>query len=255
MKIWIPTFLLVILCLGVGFASDEAASLYNRANAAYTDKRYQEARELYTELTERGIRNASLFYNLGNTCFKLGEKGRAVLSYERALRLKPFDRDIRANLRFVNRSLEDQITPLYNERFTRFSSTLLSLLTLRNIAVIEVFLFTMTLAFFVCFLFLSPHRFKNLLILSVIFFALSLVGIFTKRYQEINHPYAILMETTDVRSSPIEESEVLFTLHEGGKLRIVEKRGEWVRFRIDDGREGWLLANSFTLIDPSLILP
>jgi tetratricopeptide (TPR) repeat protein len=256
MKTRLIIFILLTFLAGVVpvFGSEEAAGLYNRANARYTDKRYQEALALYRELVDRGILNASLYYNLGNTYFKLGEKGKAVLSYERAMRLKPFDRDIRANLRFVKRSLQDQITPLYNERFSRFFSTLLELLTLRNIVRIEIFFFTLAVSLFVLSLFMPSHPLKNVIIVIVVFFIVSLAGVFVKNYQEQNHPHAILMEEIDVRSSPIEESETLFTLHEGAKLRVVEKRGEWVRFRIEDGREGWVRADSFELINPSLIL-
>jgi hypothetical protein len=52
----------------------------------------------------------------------------------------------------------------------------------------------------------------------------------------------------DVKSSPLAESETLFTLHEGTKFRLIENRGEWIRFSIQDGRQGWILQESVAFI-------
>lgn len=240
-----------------GRASEEAALLYNRANQHYIRKEYRKARVLYQELVDRGIENSSLYYNLANTHYKLGEKGQAVLFYERALRLRPLDREIRSNLRFVQKSLEDQITPLYNERFTRSAVTILSIFTANTLAYIELALFIITVGFFIGAVLFPAlrNRLRNACMVSSVFLLLSLSGLLARRYQQHSHPRAVILaEQIDIRSSPIAESEVLFTLHDGTRVRIIERRGEWVRFQIADGREGWLLMKDLELIEPEVLL-
>jgi tetratricopeptide (TPR) repeat protein len=247
---------LLLLGLPAAFAQDRA-ELYNQANRLYIMKEYRQAHELYRELVDRGVEHPYLYYNLANTCYKLGHKGEAVLYYERALRLRPLDREIRANLRFVRKSLDDQITPLYNERFTRFYTTLLSVFTLNHLAYLELCFFVLTVGLFMGALLLPAlrGRLRGACIAAAVFFVLAFSGMLLRRHQERTHPRAVVMEEqVQVRASPITESEVLFALHEGAGIRIIEQREEWVRFRLADGREGWLLLRSVRLIEPDVLL-
>jgi tetratricopeptide (TPR) repeat protein len=58
---------------------------FQGANSAYWKKDYNAALEGYQSLVERfEVRNAALFFNLGNTHFQLGELGQAVYNYKRA---------------------------------------------------------------------------------------------------------------------------------------------------------------------------
>ena len=42
--------------------------------------------------------SADIYYNLGNSYYKIGDIAKAILNYERALILKPANKDIRSNL-------------------------------------------------------------------------------------------------------------------------------------------------------------
>lgn len=247
----------LLLCSTAQAPADDRADLYNRANRLYIMKEYREARELYRELVDRGIEHPFLYYNLANTCYKLGDKGEAVLYFERALRLRPLDREIRSNLRFVKKSLDDRITPLYNERFTRFFDTLLSVFTLNQLAYLELGFFALTVGLFAGAL-LFPAlrvRLRSACIVAAVFFLLAFSGMLLRRNRERKHPRAVVMEERiDVRASPIAESEVLYILHEGVGIRIIERREEWIRFQIADGREGWLLLKAVKLIEPDVLL-
>jgi SH3-like domain-containing protein len=61
----------------------------------------------------------------------------------------------------------------------------------------------------------------------------------------VNHTYAIVMQpTVTVKSSPSETGTNLFVVHEGLKVRITDKLGDWVEIRLADGNKGWLLTES-----------
>jgi tetratricopeptide (TPR) repeat protein len=247
----VTTLFLLLSSAGIAFADSDAAKIYNRANKLYADKEYNRALELYLELVDRGIENAALYYNLANTYFKAGIIGKAVLYYERALYLKPLDRDIRDNLKFVRMSLEDKISPLYSERMHRVLQLIGAIFNLKVVLVIELFFFSALCALLI--LRALSHSGSRLLrqfiILCGIFFAVSIAGMTTYVVNERRHPAGIVLEKeVDVKSSPIPESEKVFELHEGTKVKIIERRNEWIRFRIADGREGWTRADTIALI-------
>jgi tetratricopeptide (TPR) repeat protein len=232
-------------------ASVENADIYNNANDLYTKKEYHKALELYQELANRGIQNPSLYYNLANAHFKIGNIGYAVLNFERALLLKPFDRDIRSNLEHVKAQLEDKIRPLYDEGIFRLLRTLFSFLRLKITVYLEIILFTSLIVLLLSFLFLphSRRRLKNPLIVVGVLYMVILIGMISQYSYERRYPKGIILQKVlDVKSSPLAESETLFILHEGAKFKLIEQRGEWIRFSTQDGRQGWILQEGVELI-------
>jgi len=252
MKRFAPMLLVSILCLAQGAAaSPENAEIYNRANTLYTNKEYFEALELYLELENRGVQNPALYYNLANTYFKLGMNGYAVLYYERALILKPFDRDIRANLNHIEMQLEDRIRPLYDERMFKFLRVLGSFMRLKTTVYLETVLFGILMILLLLFLFL-PHarqRLRRALYVMGILYAVVLVAMISQYAYQKRYPQGIVLQKElDVKSSPLTGSERLFTLHEGNKFKLIERRGEWIRLSIADGRQGWIGQEGVELI-------
>lgn len=66
-------------------------------DSAYIKDDYTTAIQIYESLLKNG-ESADVYYNLGNSYYKIGEIAKAVLNYERALLMKPGNSDIRANL-------------------------------------------------------------------------------------------------------------------------------------------------------------
>ena len=84
----------LVLTLMLTFAVLHAESdgdLWASAAKAYTDRDYETAVSQYQMLVQRG-ESAPLYYNYANALFKAGYTGRAILYYERALRLDPSNR-------------------------------------------------------------------------------------------------------------------------------------------------------------------
>lgn len=89
------------LCLFIGLlltAWARADDVFDSANAAYEAGDYPAAAEGYEELLNRDGPRVSLLQNLGSAYHRMGKEGRAILSFERALLLKPGDADLAANL-------------------------------------------------------------------------------------------------------------------------------------------------------------
>ena len=87
----------------------EAEKVWERANTLYINGDYVGAAAFYEAIVDKGYISGRLFYNLGNAYFKAGELGRAVLNYNRAQKLMPYDKDVTYNLAVANGYVKDKI--------------------------------------------------------------------------------------------------------------------------------------------------
>ncbi len=85
-----------------------AQSLFQQADSAYTAEDYPAAAALYNQIAESDGTSPELLYNLGNCYYRMGNNGKAILMYERALRLDPSLTEARENLAFINSRLIDR---------------------------------------------------------------------------------------------------------------------------------------------------
>lgn len=69
-----------------------------RANQLLEAGQPAAAAQLYGQLEAKGVRNAELFYNLGNAYYQSGDANKALEYYGRATELAPRDTQIKANL-------------------------------------------------------------------------------------------------------------------------------------------------------------
>ncbi len=74
------------------------------ANRRFESGDFYGAAKIYQDLAGSGEASTALLYNLGNSQYRMGEHGPAILSYERAKLLSPRDPDLRANLALARKS-------------------------------------------------------------------------------------------------------------------------------------------------------
>ncbi len=91
--------LLAMGCMALGTRTI-ASDAYVQANESYAKGDFESARRLYTEALAKA-QSDNLWYNLGNTFYRLNEPGRAALAYERALALAPTHAEAAENLKFL----------------------------------------------------------------------------------------------------------------------------------------------------------
>lgn len=94
--------------LSLGLSMRAESMLIQQADSAYTADNFKEAADIYLHVIATEGNSATLQYNLGNCYYRLGEMGKAILAYERALRLDPTFSDARTNLDFVNARIVDR---------------------------------------------------------------------------------------------------------------------------------------------------
>src|SRR6202162_539489 len=97
------------------------AKTWEAANEAYRKGRFEEAKVDYLQLVRAGQVSADLFYNLGNVWFKLGDQGRAILNYQRALLLNPGLDEAESNLRSVLKIVGNDNQPTLRDQIGAYA--------------------------------------------------------------------------------------------------------------------------------------
>jgi len=234
------------------FASGEQITI-QKANRAYSTGSYTEAADLYRKVIASGYEAADLYYNLGNTCFKMNDLPSAILWYERARRLDPGNEDIDFNLKVTNSRIADQIEPLPELFYKRWIRALISLFPADSWATAGVVFFILALGFG------SLYLLSRVLVLRKIGFWIgSVVLLFSFLFLIFawsGHTYVkraneaiIFTPTVTIKSSPDDKSIDLFVLHEGTKVQIKDQIGSWLEIRIANGSVGWIQAASLEKI-------
>ena len=250
---------LVLLLLMAPFAAQAGNdayvdSLWTSANNAYAQGLWADAADGYEMISDMGLESAPLYCNIGNAYYKYGNLPKAILNYERALKLDPSYEDAAANLELMNSMIQDRIDPVPPFFLSKWFKDISYLMPSDAWAVIAVVLFALTLGLFLLFL-LAPTVagrrtgfFTGIATLVLMAFAFSFSV--SQKNEYMNADKAIVMRpVTSVKSSPSSEStKDLFVLHEGTKVKVLDTVGSWNNIELADGRQGWLPAADLELI-------
>ena len=243
--------LLAVLFSAVGMAQ-HGNDWFEQANQAYNEGNYEQAMMAYNAIVAEGLESAELYYNIGNTYYKMRQYPKAILYYEKALKLNPGDEDIRTNLEIANLAVVDKINVVPQSFIARWWNGMETSLSADGWACVSVVAFAL---FLIClFVFLMARStslrktgfFVGLLVaVCLVFSVVFAVG----NYRDLKYQdEAIVMTpTVTVKSSPSENSVDLFVLHEGTKVRITGESNGWNQIKIADGSVGWLQAETMTV--------
>jgi len=247
----------MVTCILIIYAAPGAAQhrehLFDQGNQLFQKGEYSKALQKYNEILQMQYESSELYYNMGNCYYKLGQPPRAILFYERALRLNPHDEDIRFNLQVANLSAVDRIQAIpelfYVQYFKQFRSYF-SLHSLTLISLLSYFLLTGLISLWLLTRSTGARRILKIFTLIILIVTILSSSLFISKIllarQDIE---AIIMSpAVIVRSAPGSDATEIFTIHEGLKVRITSHRGDWSEIRLPDGKEGWLLLSTFEVI-------
>lgn len=219
-----------------------AQTSFDEANAAYADGRYAEAATGYEALLAEN-EDATLYYNLGNACFKQGELAKAILNYERALRLNPNHKDAQYNLTFAQSRITDNIVE-QDFFLSSWARAIRNNLRERTWLSLSIGLFILGLVGLLLFLLgREPWMRKTAFHcawLAILFSLITGLNAYSLHQRDTLRNEAIITQgVVNAKSSPDRSGTDLFTLHEGTKVTIRETLGEWANIRVGNN-EGWI---------------
>jgi tetratricopeptide (TPR) repeat protein len=222
--------------------AQSAGEIYASAGEAYKNMQYRDAAASYEQLLAQGYRIAEVYYNLANCYFKTDSIARSILNYERALRLSPDDEDAAHNLRLAQQRTIDRIEPVPRpsliikwNRFLESASTdgwgtfaLIALWAAFATAAVGLFSGARRILF----------SLAGILFFASVFFLM--LSTLQARRNASDASGIIMSASVNVKSAPDGSAGNIFLLHEGTKVQVVDRVGDWNKIRLADGKIGWI---------------
>jgi tetratricopeptide (TPR) repeat protein len=249
---WIPRFgfrifhhaflALLLTALPVLANSAKAEDAFQKACSFYASGNFNQAATSFRELVLTHL-SSGVLHNLGNAEWKCGHAGEAVLAWERAQWLDPFDANTRANLRFARKAAQLTAPDL---AWYEICSTWLPVnawawlagggfwLALALVMLPGIFRWrkagwqqALSAGGFAVFLLALP----------------ALLGVHSRAGLGV-----VRAPDTPLRLTPTSEAQVLTKLPAGEMARLERERGSYVYIRAANDAAGWVRREEFGLI-------
>ncbi len=246
--------ILLLLLLGLGALMPLSAAQptqqsvddwFHEANTAYDSDDYNSALSRYNDIRDAGWESWQLYYNMGNTYYRLDELGRSILYYERALRLAPNNKEIKDNLRLAQSKTTDKIEQLPQNLFVQCFNNILHLTSPRGWRVICIILMVLLCTTAAIFFVSSNYVIRKRTFLIIVPLLLLIVfsvcnATISSRNVTSNHKAIVTSPLVVVKGAPDPTAVDKFVLHEGTEVTLIETDNNWWHIEIADGKEGWM---------------
>lgn len=235
----------------------EAVNQYTQAmntpEYAMRQERFRQAQRLFAQVIgDHGIENADLYTNLGNAALQGRQLGPAILAYRRALGVDPGHRVARQNLDHARQMLPDWVPRaptsglidtffIWHRMLSGSEQRLLATLCFALAAV----------AAGVAIRWRRTWARAAAVFLGTLWIGLMGLHVWQGRWARsaseavITVPEAV-MRAADSDGAPARLSD---PLPDGTEVSVIERRDDWARIRLADGRDGYVRTSSLSLID------
>ena len=245
-------FLFFILFVNLSFSQKN--DIFVVANEKYNSLDFVGAIEKYNELLKGGFHSSELYFNLGNAYYKLDSLAQSIYYYEKGLKYFPNDSSLTQNLEYLNNLTIDDIESLPEDIISMQFNYLLNYFSFNNWSII-----TIITAILSCFIFLLYFLSKSSIYKRTYFTIFILSFMLTSSLLFVNFKIynvqttiefgIVYNDVIEVNFEPNEKSEVLFEIHEGTKVEIIENFDtDWLKIKLSNGQTGWVIKNQIKII-------
>ncbi len=234
----------IAIALTIGAQATPYEDNARMADSAYRVANYNEAISMYEQVLAEGYTSADLYYNLGNAYYRDGQMGRAILNYNRALRLRPSMTDAKENLALAESKTADRITQLPQLFIVRWVKALtdhVSPTTWRTVLVVLTALLAAAVVLLALGRSLGMRKgaFIGIVAAGVLWVIALALCIGSSRHYNAHSQAVVMDAAVTVKGSPEWQSVDKLILHEGTTVTILEELSSWYKIRIADGTTGW----------------
>ncbi len=231
----------IVLILSLYLSADSFNIKFSNANAFYEKGDFKSALDSYLEL-EKDITNWKLYYNIGNSYFKVGDLVRAKIYFLKAKQLEPFNESIKKNIEIVEKVLNNNIhlpDPGFLSRVLMKIESILSIDALSVILVLILFIFA-------CFEFMIITKGRKKKLVYGILLSFIMVLLFSSyhmfRVNKVNRNKLAVVVAKDskLRSGPGAANTILFDISPGVTVKIVDNNRDWVQVTASPEIAGWI---------------
>lgn len=238
---------LIALALPV-FAEETASeNLFQKGLAAYQNKQFAEARDLFQKLIEQKVISAPLLHNLALAEYQLDQKPLALALWRKALSIDPHFRAARLSRDFAENKMQvrgwenDPIRGSINRglEFISFYEALWMIALLLGVAGWLWLRYWAERRFA-----LEEERplpsFPTAAITLSLIFLICLVLVAAKTQQTFRTRATVVLNKANARSLPSEDGVGLFELNGGAEVIVRRQDGDWAQVQNSVGQSGWL---------------
>jgi tetratricopeptide (TPR) repeat protein len=237
-------------------AGSSLTQIFEAANLAASRGDHANAISNYRELTEAGVHDVDVYFNLATSFAQSGDYARAILNYERALALHPTDSRAGENLRDAEKLLEEQRAEAEGEATIQRSSTISdAVYGGLSEAALAYALLGANLLFFLGLAWAVIGRRKSrwlypLLATSGVILAFCAFGLGVKAGLLRDGSRAVALDDHVIlREGPDPRAQIRGEARAGDRAEIVDRDRDFVKLRVVSGLEGWTPASGVGLID------
>ncbi len=244
-RIFFTALFLLAMSVRCGAFSPSAKDIFREACGFYEKGDYKAAIEKYNRVLEMGYESGELYYNLGNSYFKDGRPGMAVLSYKRAGNFIPRDSDLESNYRYVASGLNRSGAPGVKILPIRIFNNLTRYFTVNEFAVFLALLFFIFMAAVLSHLYFNRIKayFAAALGVIVILFFLT-ASLAASKIIVTRREAVVVVKEADSKFEPFERATTHFKLYEGSTVSVLDSKPPWLKVRRPDGKVGWVKSSA-----------
>ncbi len=262
-RLFITLALSLLLYIGLVAQTKELS----KAAMAYQQEQYQSALRIYEDLSKTQGGSSDLFYNIANCHYRLGNKGKAILYYEKALALDPANSDARENLSLVNTKIADKYSIDEINIISTIANRIVDWHSADSWAIISIVVLILLLICVSLYIFADIVWLRKVGFFAGVLFALftlcSITLAFVQSNRASKHREAIvtLHQVTLSTSprTPKSKAEEAFVLHEGTKVQILDslenvgsaENGQktiWLDVKADNSHRAWVRKDDVEVI-------
>jgi tetratricopeptide (TPR) repeat protein len=228
--------LVLALAVAIGaHATDGAHEIFARGVDAYAHGRFAAATSDFATLAAHEPRAPDAWANMGTAAYSAGDTARALIGWQRALRLEPLAADVRDRL--------DLLAPTAPSSLGFVPAV--PPLPLATFAAILWVIAWLSLAWQARKRGATPPRLRLTMPVITMAAALSFGAATFLLDRRINATdLAVVAHDAPLHVLPALASDRGSTLRTGDITRILEAQGAWARVTADGGREGWMDASA-----------
>lgn len=266
-RIALLSVVLLVVVLPAHASSVDVKSLWEEGKSAYAAEDYDVAIAKFRAIAEMGNESDVLYYNLGNAYFKRGEGnvnaqgvafnsgelGRAILNYERALKINPEMEDARYNLAIATKltNAPEEVPVGFMTSVWRSMSRALGSNTWAILSLVMLFV---TLALVLVYLLANNITARKvsffISIATLLAFILTTAFALSQRSMQLDRSRAVVVcnSTQAVHSEPNHRSKVIREPMQGVIVEVLRSDNAWSEVKFADGEKGWVRTDYIEVI-------
>ena len=230
-------------CAANSFAAGNYSEQWQKGNHFYDQKQYDSAAFYFEQIASLQPANDIVYYNLGNTYYRLNKIAPAILNYERALKINPDNTAASDNLVLAKARIVSPLPGTGEMFFAHWWQAVTRPDRSNALAAAALLLFLLIISMQIANRLkkTSDKRPPRLLTGALAFvFVCVLVPALIAAKNANGHTSAVVM----IADTPLMNDEMngkpLALIPEGTTVKIEDEKGEWIEVKLPDGRTGWL---------------